>query len=67
MPGIRTRKAIGILACFTFLVIYSLLAMVVGATLTSGAGKLAQLAYYVVAGFAWLPVVMAIIRWMSRA
>jgi hypothetical protein len=62
----RTRKAIGTFATVFFLIVYSLVAMAVGGQLVVGAGIAAELAFYVVAGVAWVPVVMVIIRWMAR-
>ena len=64
--GHRTRKFIGVIATVAFLTVYCLIAMAVGATWLSGRPAWLQLGYYVAAGLAWLPAVMAIIRWMSR-
>jgi len=62
----RVRKAIGTALTVVFLAIYSLVAMAVGGQLVVGRGLLFELPFYVMAGVLWLPVVMAIIRWMSR-
>jgi uncharacterized membrane protein YhdT len=62
----RTRKAIGTAATVMFLVVYVLVAMAVGGQLVVGRGLAVELPYYVVAGCLWLPVVMALIRWMIR-
>ncbi len=63
----RTRKFIGVILTFTFLVIYVLVMMVFGAALAAREpGFWAQLGFHALAGLAWLPVVMLIIRWMSR-
>jgi uncharacterized membrane protein len=62
----RTRKAIGTFATVLFLIVYSLMAMALGGVLVVGRGMAFELPFYVVAGVAWLPVVMALIRWMSR-
>jgi hypothetical protein len=40
--------------------------MALGAVWLSGMPQWLQLAAYIAAGIAWLPPVMAIIRWMSR-
>ena len=64
--GIGTRKFIGIVATVVFLVAYCLVAMAVGAAWVVGASGWLQAGYFVAAGFAWLPAVMAIIRWMQR-
>ena len=63
---LRTRKFIGTLATVGFLIVYSLVAMAVGGQFAVGGGLFIELAFYVAAGFLWLPVVMAIIRWMAR-
>jgi uncharacterized membrane protein len=64
--SIRTRKALGLLLWLIFMVIYCLLAMAVGGNYVIGRGLLLELPFYVIAGIGWLPVVMLIVRWMSR-
>lgn len=64
--NIRTRKLIGTIATVTFLIVYSLIAMAVGGDLVAGRGLAYELPFYILAGVLWLPVVMALIRWMSR-
>jgi len=63
---LRTRKAFGILLTVIFLVVYSLIAMAFGGVFILGKGQVAEIMYYVIAGLAWLPVEMAIIKWMSK-
>ena len=63
---IRTRKFIGILMTLFWLVTYALVAMAIGGALVLGKGILYELPFYIVAGVAWLPVEMIIIRWMSK-
>ena len=63
---IRTRKAIGTFATVAFLILYALVAMAVGGEFAVGRGVAVELIFYVLAGILWLPVVMAIIRWMAR-
>lgn len=63
---LRTRKLIGTVGTLLFLILYSLLAMAVGGQFAVGLGVLPELLFYIVAGIAWLPVAMWIIRWMSR-
>ena len=63
---LRTRKFFGIVLSLAFLTVYVLVAMAFGGVFIVGKGVLAELAYYVIAGLAWLPVEMLIIRWMSR-
>ncbi len=63
----RTRKFIGVILTFMFLVVYVLVMMAIGAALAAREpGFWVQLGYHAVAGVAWLPVVMLIIKWMSR-
>jgi uncharacterized membrane protein len=62
----RTRKFVGTFATVFFLIAYSLVAMAVGGQFVLGHGPAAELTFYVVAGALWLPVVMALIRWMAR-
>ncbi len=64
--NLRTRKFIGTLATFAWLVVYALLAMAIGGQFVVGSGMVFELLYFIIAGVAWLPVAMAIIRWMSR-
>ena len=62
----RTRKAIGTLSVVAFIIVYSLVMMTVGGELAVGRGLAVEILFYAVAGLLWLPVVMAIIRWMVR-
>ena len=62
----RTRKAIGTLLTVLFLVVYALVAMAIGGNYAVGRGTAMELTYFVGAGVLWLPVVMVIIRWMSK-
>ena len=64
--NIRTRKAIGTAATVAFIIVYALVMMAVGGMLVVGRGMAFELPFYILAGAGWLPVVMAIIRWMSR-
>lgn len=64
--NIRTRKLIGILILVPFIIVYMLLAMLVGSVLVNDKGALAQLVYYLIAGFVWIGPAMLIIRWMGR-
>ncbi len=65
--GIRGKKLVGVFATVGFMVIYSLVAMALGAQYVAGQGKILELAYFVVAGLGWVPVAMAIIKWMSSS
>lgn len=63
---LRQRKFLGMLAVVGFLIVYCLVTMAVGGIVFVGSGVVVETIYFVIAGIAWLPVVMAIIRWMSR-
>jgi len=63
---IRTRKALGILLTLAFLTTYCLVAMAFGGVFIVGKGQIFEILFYVIAGLAWLPGEMAIIKWMSK-
>lgn len=63
----RTRKLIGIFVFVSFLIVYSLIAMAIGARYLSVVHGIWQFLFYAVAGLAWLPGAMMIISWMARA
>ena len=62
----RTRKLIGAVALLVLVIVYALAAMAVAIVLQVNASKWAELAYYVVAGLAWVVPAGAIISWMSK-
>jgi Protein of unknown function (DUF2842) len=62
----RTRKLIGTIVTVVFIAFYCLLVMALGAIFVVGRGIVSELPFYVLAGFGWLPMVMVIIKWMSR-
>lgn len=63
----RTRKLIGAMALLVFVIIYCLLAMAAAIVLqVNDAGRVAELAYYVLAGLLWVPPAAAIIWWMQQ-
>jgi hypothetical protein len=64
--NIRIRKLLGTAAVLVFLVAYCAVAMVLGGIIVTTRGIATQFAYFVIAGFAWLPPVMLLIRWMLR-
>lgn len=63
---IRTRKFIGVFGGVGYLIAYSLIAMAIGGIYVVGRHGGLEFAYYVIAGIAWLPGMMWIIRWMSK-
>lgn len=62
----RARKAIGTISVVAFIIVYSLVMMAVGGELAVGRGLVVEILFFAAAGLLWLPVVMAIIRWMVR-
>jgi hypothetical protein len=64
---IRARKLLGIIATVSFLTIYCLVAMMIGnAIIVRNVGGLAEAAFFLLAGLAWLPPAMLLVRWMQR-
>lgn len=63
---LRQRKFIGMLAIVAFLIVYCLIAMAIGGMVAVGLPIPLEIGFFVIAGIAWLPVVMMLIRWMSR-
>jgi Protein of unknown function (DUF2842) len=63
---IRSRKFIGMVLTVAFMATYSLIVMAFGGVFVLGHGRIFELGFYVIGGLAWLPVEMAIIRWMSK-
>ena len=65
MPD-RLRKLIGSIVLVIFVVIYALIVMTIAAAKLPGASGLAQLAFYLVAGLAWVVPAAALIYWMQK-
>jgi len=63
---LRQRKFIGMIAIVAFLIIYCLIAMAIGGMVAVGLPLPLEISFFIIAGIAWLPVVMVVIRWMSR-
>ena len=64
--NLRKRKLIGTVGTVVFLIIYALVAAMIGGLLVVGRGVPLELPFYLIAGLGWLPVAMWIIRWMSK-
>jgi len=62
----RMRKLVGTVALMVFLAAYALVAMLVAVVLQVQGSKVAELAYYVVAGLLWTIPAGALIWWMQR-
>jgi hypothetical protein len=63
---VRTRKLIGTVVLLVFLAGYVLAVVGIGSGRITTASPLAQLAFFVVAGLAWLVPAALLIRWMQR-
>jgi hypothetical protein len=63
---IRARKFIGTIATLVYMICYTLIAMAIGGQYVVGVGMLGELAFYIIAGLAWIPGSMFLINWMSR-
>ena len=63
--NMRTRKLIGVVATVSFLIVYCLVAMVIGVRLLVDQPVWVQLPGFILLGIGWLPVVMKLIRWMQ--
>lgn len=63
---LRQRKFIGMVAIVTFLIVYCLIAMAIGGMVAVGLPLPLEIGFFIIAGIGWLPVVMVLIRWMSR-
>ncbi len=63
---IRTRKLIGVIIGTLYFVTYSLVLMAIGGAMITKLHGAWQFLFFLIAGMAWLPVIMLIIRWMSR-
>ncbi len=64
-PGLRSF--VGTILFVSYLILYALVAMAVGARYLSETHGAAQFGFYLVAGLAWLPGAMLIVAWMARA
>ncbi len=62
----RTRKLIGVIVGTIYFIVYCLIAMAIGGAYFTEIHGGIQFVYFVVAGMAWLPGIMLLIRWMSR-
>jgi hypothetical protein len=62
----RTRKLVGTLAIFMFVLVYGPLAMALAESRILEAPRLVQTLAYAVIGLAWILPLMPLIRWMAR-
>jgi hypothetical protein len=64
--SVRARKLIGTIVLLAFLAAYALVIASIGAGRITTATPLAQLAFFLVAGLAWVVPAGLLIRWMQR-
>jgi Protein of unknown function (DUF2842) len=64
--SVRIRKLIGTVVLLLFLVLYTWVAVVIGAGQITGAPAFAQFAYFLAAGLLWVIPAGLLIRWMQR-
>lgn len=64
--AVRTRKLIGTVVLLAFLAAYALVIASIGTGRISTATPLAQLAFFFVAGLAWVVPAGLLICWMQR-
>ena len=63
---VRTRKLIGTMVLIVFVAVYALAVASIGAGRITTAPALAQFAFFLVAGLAWVVPAGLLIRWMQR-
>ena len=61
----RTRKLVGTVLMLLFVVVYALVVNALAAPILTNANKVVEAVFYVVAGLAWVPPLMLLIRWME--
>ncbi len=64
--GSKTRRLLGTVLLLAWVVVYSLVAMVIGSALLTKFDTLGRTLVYLVGGFVWLPPAMWLISWMYR-
>jgi hypothetical protein len=62
---IRTRKLVGTLLMLLFVAAYALIVTALAAPVLLSANKAVEAVFYVIAGLAWAPPLMLLIRWME--
>ncbi len=61
----RTRKFVGTLLMLVFVTVYALVVNALAAPVLTGANRVVEAIFYVVAGLAWVPPLMMLIKWME--
>ena len=63
---VRQRKFLATVVMIVFVLFYALVVMALAQPILTGASAATQLAFYVVAGLAWVLPIIPLIRWMER-
>ncbi len=61
----RTRKLVGTIVMLLFVVIYALVITAIAGPILTRANKAVEAVFYVIAGLAWAPPLMLLIKWME--
>lgn len=64
--GMRARKLVGTILLLVLVAGYSLAVVVMAGALLPEANKAIELAFYAVAGLAWVLPAAVVVRWMQR-
>ena len=63
----RTRKLVGTVALITMITVYAFIALGVAVVLqVSNTSKIAELAFYVIAGLLWVLPAGVLVKWMQK-
>jgi uncharacterized membrane protein YuzA (DUF378 family) len=62
----RFKKLIGAILMVLFVLFYVMLITAIAPRILTGASKLVELAFYVIAGLAWTLPLLPLIRWMEK-
>lgn len=61
----RTRKLVGTVLMLVFVVIYAMVVTVLAVPVLRDASKAVEAVFYLVAGLAWAPPLMLMVKWME--
>jgi hypothetical protein len=61
----RTRKLVGTVVMLLFVVVYALVVTAIADPVLARANKAVEAVFYVIAGLAWAPPLMVLIKWME--
>jgi hypothetical protein len=61
----RTRKFVGTLVMLVFVLVYAMVVQALAVAILRDASKAVEAVFYCVAGLAWAPPLMLLIRWME--